>query len=59
MFTPDGKSVIANRRNPTSTEANIWLIDIASGTRTAMSPSPRPQEGGAISPDGKTVLALK
>lgn len=103
-FTPDGKSVIANRQNRTSTEANIWLIDIATGTkrrlietaksfdigialspdgrllsatseneagirqavlidiatgaRTAMSPSPWPQEGGAISPDGKTALAL-
>lgn len=103
-FTPDGKSVIANRQNRTSTEANIWLIDIATGTKrrlietaksfdigialspdgrllsatseneagirqavlidiatgahTAMSPSSWPQEGGAISPDGKTALAL-
>ena len=54
-FSRDGKSLLANRTNATDTEAEAWLIDIASGGQTRLTPPQKYNSATDISADGRYV----
>lgn len=54
-ISPDGRFLSATSENAAGLRQAV-LIDLATGKRTPMMPGPWPQEGRAISPDGRTVL---
>jgi dipeptidyl aminopeptidase/acylaminoacyl peptidase len=58
-FSPDGKSVIANRANVERTKSAVWRIDVASGAATQLYASGDAGFNSAsdVSPDGK-LLAI-
>lgn len=57
-WSPDGKSIYANRINAGYTDADVYRIDVASGTSENLTPheGERMYMGGDVSPDGKTLL---
>jgi dipeptidyl aminopeptidase/acylaminoacyl peptidase len=54
-FTHDGRSILANRVNAGSTQSEAFLIDIASGTETRLTPAQKDNLASDISPDGRYV----
>jgi dipeptidyl aminopeptidase/acylaminoacyl peptidase len=54
-FSHDGKSILADRTNATDTEAEAWLIDIASGSQTRLTPPQKYNAATDISSDGRYV----
>jgi len=55
-FTPDGKSILANRINVTGTRGSVWLIDIASGKADEiLAAKDAIVTASDISADGKTI----
>ncbi|MBV9493186.1 MAG: S9 family peptidase [Acidobacteria bacterium] len=57
-WSPDGKSIYANRQNPDGTVGEVWRIDAASGALENLTPNVKPVsvQANALSPDGKTLL---
>jgi dipeptidyl aminopeptidase/acylaminoacyl peptidase len=54
-FSQDGKSILANRSNAARTEAEIWMIDVASGSQTPLTPAQKFNSATDISSDGRYV----
>jgi dipeptidyl aminopeptidase/acylaminoacyl peptidase len=54
-FSHDGKLLLANRKNATLTESEIWLIDVASSKATLLTKPGEFNEATDISPDGRTI----
>ncbi|HEY2092425.1 MAG TPA: S9 family peptidase [Thermoanaerobaculia bacterium] len=54
-FSHDGKSILADRTNASGTEAEAWWIDIASGTRTRLTPPQKYNTATDLSSDGRYV----
>jgi dipeptidyl aminopeptidase/acylaminoacyl peptidase len=54
-FSADGKSILAGRANAGGTETEAWLIDIASGAQTRLTPPQRHNTPTDISSDGRYV----
>jgi dipeptidyl aminopeptidase/acylaminoacyl peptidase len=54
-FSHDGKLLLANRRNATFTESEIWLIDAASSKATLLTKPGEFNEAADISPDDRTI----
>lgn len=54
-FSHDGKSILADRTNATDTEAEAWLIDIASGRETRLTPPQKYNAATDIMSDGRYV----
>ena len=59
-WSPDGRSVLANRLNSGDTDASVFLIDVASGSAEELTPHTGDvvYYGTAISPDGKSALIM-
>src|ERR1051325_1280478 len=57
-WSPDGKTIFANRSNPDETMGEIWRIDAATGALENLTPHVKPLSvvAEAISPDGRTLL---
>ena len=57
-WSPDGRSVLATRRNSADTDASVFLIDIDSGKTEELTPHTGAvlYIASAVSPDGKSVL---
>jgi dipeptidyl aminopeptidase/acylaminoacyl peptidase len=56
-WSHDGKRLVANRGNADSTIAEVYLIDVASGRATNLTPNSKVRiSANAISPDDKTLL---
>jgi dipeptidyl aminopeptidase/acylaminoacyl peptidase len=51
----DGKSIVANRSNGGRTKSEIWLIDIASGKQTRLTPPQKFNKATDISADNRYV----
>jgi len=54
-FSHDGKSILAQRANANGTEAEAWLIDVASGRQTRLTPAGKFNAPSDISTDGRHV----
>jgi dipeptidyl aminopeptidase/acylaminoacyl peptidase len=54
-FSHDGKSILAGRGDATSTETEAWMIDVASGTQTRLTPPQKHNTPTDISSDGHYV----
>ncbi|HEV2718806.1 MAG TPA: S9 family peptidase [Thermoanaerobaculia bacterium] len=54
-FSHDGKSILVDRTNATGSEAEAWLIDIASGSQTRLTPPQKYNWATDISSDGRYV----
>jgi dipeptidyl aminopeptidase/acylaminoacyl peptidase len=54
-FAHDGKSILANRTNAMETESEVWIIDIASGRQTRLTPPEKFNQAADISSDGRYV----
>jgi dipeptidyl aminopeptidase/acylaminoacyl peptidase len=54
-FSRDGKSILAARINAAGTESDAWMIDIASGRQTRLTPPQKYNEPTDISSDGRYV----
>lgn len=54
-FSRDGRSIVANRSNAAGTESEAWLIDIASGAETRLTPAGKDNVASDLSPDGRYV----
>jgi dipeptidyl aminopeptidase/acylaminoacyl peptidase len=54
-FSHDGKSILAGRANAAGTETEAWLIDIASGAQTRLTPPQKHNSPADISSDGRHV----
>lgn len=54
-FSHDGRSIVANRTNASGTETEAWLIDVASGAQTRLTPAQKDNLATDLSPDGRYV----
>jgi dipeptidyl aminopeptidase/acylaminoacyl peptidase len=54
-FSRDGLSILANRSNSAGTESEAWLIDVATGAQTRLTPPQKDNLATDISPDGRYV----
>lgn len=54
-FTHDGRAILANRSNAAGTESEVWMIDVASGAQTRLTPPQKDNLATDISPDGRYV----
>jgi dipeptidyl aminopeptidase/acylaminoacyl peptidase len=54
-FSHDGRSIVANRINAAGTQSEAWMIDIASGAQTRLTPAEKDNLATDISPDGRYV----
>lgn len=57
-WSPDGKTIFANRQNPDETLGEIWRIDAATGALENLTPHLKAisTTADALSPDGRTLL---
>ena len=57
-WSPDGKSIYANRTNAGSTDADVYRVDAASGNREKLTPHNGQvlYLGSSLSADGRTLL---
>jgi Tol biopolymer transport system component len=57
-WSPDGRSVLATRRNSADTDASVFLIDVESGKTAELTPHTGAVLciASAVSPDGKSVM---
>jgi dipeptidyl aminopeptidase/acylaminoacyl peptidase len=57
-WSPDGKTIYANRQNPDRTVGEVWRIDAATGAPENLTPHMKTVSttAAALSPDGKTLL---
>ena len=57
-WSPDGRSILANRTNSGGTDSSVFLIDVTSGNADELTPHQGDAVyfGAAVSPDGKSVL---
>jgi dipeptidyl aminopeptidase/acylaminoacyl peptidase len=56
-LSPDGRLVALTSEDASGNQQAV-ILDIASGKRTLVSPSPWSQKAGVFSPDGATLLAV-
>jgi dipeptidyl aminopeptidase/acylaminoacyl peptidase len=54
-FSHDGRSILANRSNAAGTESEAWMIDLASGAQTRLTPPQKDNLASDISPDDRYV----
>lgn len=54
-FARDGRSILANRINAAGTESEAWMIDVASGAQTRLTPAAEDNLATDLSPDGRYV----
>lgn len=54
-FSHDGKSILAERSNANGTVAEAWLVDVASGRPTRLTPAGKFNAPSDISADGRQV----
>jgi dipeptidyl aminopeptidase/acylaminoacyl peptidase len=54
-FSPDGKSILAGRANAGGTETEAWMIDVASGVATRLTPPQEHNTPTGLSSDGRYV----
>ena len=54
-FSHDGKFILAGRGNESGTETEAWLIDVASGAQTRLTPPQEHNSPADISSDGRYV----
>ncbi|HKO56008.1 MAG TPA: S9 family peptidase [Thermoanaerobaculia bacterium] len=57
-WSPDGKTLYANRQNPDETVGEVWRIDAATGALENLTPHVKTVSATAeaLSPDGRTLL---
>jgi dipeptidyl aminopeptidase/acylaminoacyl peptidase len=57
-WSPDGRSILADRANAAFTDASVYWIDVASGKATELTPHSGNviYRAAGVSPDGKSVL---
>jgi dipeptidyl aminopeptidase/acylaminoacyl peptidase len=56
-FSPDGRRLLARQFRSVS-DADLLLVDLATGARESLLPGKGSLEGAAFSPDGRTVYAV-
>ena len=54
-FSHDGRSIVANRIDAAGTQSEVWMIDVASGAQTRLTPLNKDNLATDISPDGRYV----
>jgi dipeptidyl aminopeptidase/acylaminoacyl peptidase len=54
-FSHDGRSIVANRTNAGGTQSEAWMIDVASGAQTRLTPPEKDNLATDISPNGRYV----
>jgi dipeptidyl aminopeptidase/acylaminoacyl peptidase len=54
-FSHDGRSIVANRTNAAGTQSEAWMIDVASGAQTRLTPPEKDNLATDISPNGRYV----
>lgn len=54
-FSHDSRSILANRTNAAGTQSEAWMIDVASGAQTRLTPPQKDNLATDLSPDGRYV----
>lgn len=54
-FARDGRSILANRINAAGTQSEAWMIDVASGAQTRLTPAAEDNLATDLSPDGRSA----
>lgn len=55
-LSPDGRTIAANRRDPSTGNVDIWLIDVATGGAFRFTNAVSPETDLVWSPDGERVV---
>ena len=54
-ISPDGRTIAVNRRDPTTGNRDIWLVDAETGIASRLTSAPSPEVDPVWSPDGTRI----